>query len=288
MNYISLERTIMEEQLNPDAQLHPEIANQIGVQQEKKLHDVHPSLRAELEPEEEVVEKQASNEEEVVENPTEEPTVDTLSTAQVQETSKDKNWRALREEAARSKELERELQFYRNQPPPKASDDEDLDEYTTKKELRALEQRQRELESRAQKAEQAAAVSRAERRLIEDYPDIRDVVSDANIQRLQDEHPHLYNSVIASSDVYTVGAAAHEMIIAKGIYKKSADTLKSIAASNSSVRNKAKPASASQVAANSGTTPIARANSYMGNSISSEDERKAIWAEMHQAAYGRK
>jgi len=288
----------MEEQLNPNEvpqEMHPDLAFQVGVYQEKKEHDIHPSLQAEIQaqPIEPMVEKQTPEAVEMVENPTtvEEPTVDGVSTVQASP-AKERQWKELKAKALQAErlaeereQLSRELEYYKSQQHKQVSQDEDADDYATNRKFKELEQRQRELEERTRKAEQQSAISRAERQLVEDYPDIREVVSDENIKRLEEEYPHLYKSVIASSDVYTVGAAAHEMIMAKGIYKK---TILPSNNANNAKRNAAKPASASQVAANSGTTPIARANSYMGNSISSEDERKAIWAEMQSSAYGRR
>ena len=94
----------------------------------------------------------------------------------------------------------------------------------------------------------------------------------------------LYNSVVASNDIYTVGAAAHEMIIAKGIYKKPSNALNQIVQSSNIARNQSKPKSASTISPQGGDTPITKASNFMGNSISSDEEKKAIWAEMKQYA----
>ena len=114
--------------------------------------------------------------------------------------------------------MARERDFYRQQA-EKQSRQEPEEDYHTEdekkfsREMEELRQQVSKQEQETQKAKQQAAISRAEQRLAQDYPDIRDVVSDENISRLELEYPHLYNSVIASTDVYTVGSAAYEMII---------------------------------------------------------------------------
>lgn len=274
-------------------QLHPEIAFQVGIQQEKVSYDIHPSLQAEVEASAETKEDVTVDKVETVE----EPVVDkTETTATVAEDPKERDWRAARAKAdearqlAREKEhLERELAFYREQvrnPQPVVAQSDDFRTDTEKELQNQMEQLRQQVarqEKETQQAKQQMAVSRAEQRLAQDYPDIREVVSDDNIKRLEFEYPHLYNSVISSNDVYTVGSAAYEMIMAKGIYKKPVSQTLSSIASNAS-RNLSKPKSASSVSPQAGETPIKQANSFMGNSISSEEERKALYDEMRSYA----
>lgn len=273
-----------------EIELHPEIAQQEGFVQTVQQHEVHPALMAD-EPRvsQQYIEPVAAPEQEVEAAPEQEQPVPV-----VQESPKDRQWRELKasaEQAKREKEqLAREIEIYKDLvAQQKAQEHNHEDDYDTVSErkinerLKAVEARAAQAEKEAQEARRQAAVSRGEQRLLEDYPDIREVVSDANIKRLQDEYPHLYNSVISSNDVYTVGAAAHEMIVAKGIYRKPA-----MQANNSIVnRNLAKPKSASSIAPTSGETPISRAQNFMGASISSEDERRAIWKEMQESAFKR-
>lgn len=283
----------MEDQLHPEAdnRLHPELAFQAGIQQgAQKKYETHPSLVAELEPEEKVEQVEAATEEQSEQEPIQQ---------NVQESTQERDWRAARARAdeakqlAREKEqLEREIAFYRDQAQRNTQVQAQEDDYRTDTE-KQLQRQMEELRSQVSrqeketlKAQQQAAISRAEQRLAQDYPNIREVVSDDNIKRLEYEYPHLYNSVVSSSDVYTVGSAAYEMIIAKGIYKKPANSLSQIA-SNSSSRNQSKPRSASTVSPQVGESPIKQANSFMGNSISSEEERRSLYEEMLKSSRNR-
>jgi hypothetical protein len=83
-----------------------------------------------------------------------------------------------------------------------------------------------------------------------------------------------------------VGSTAYELIIAKGIAARKSN-MNSMQNAQNSNQNRNKPRSASTVAPQAGETPIQRAGNFMGNSISSEDERKALWAEMIGASKNR-
>lgn len=274
-------------------QLHPEIAFQVGIQQETKSFDIHPSLQMELDAAEVVEEHpQESNG-----NAGEEDTVISLQDnprPQQQEVQPEpnRNWRDLRAQADEAKQAKREAEalarerdFYREQAMKQQKAHESVDDYRTDTEkqlsnqMEELRQQIARQQQDTQKAQQQAAIARAEQRLLQDYPDIRDVVNDDNIERLKNEHPNLYNSVIASNDVYSVGSTAYELIIAKGIYARKSNMNSTQNAQNSNI-NRNKPRSASTIAPQSGETPIQRAGSLMGNSMSSEDEKKALWAEM--------
>lgn len=278
-------------------QLHPELARQIGIQQERKTYDVHPSLQIEQEYGQEAAEESVGTTETVVEALPTAPVVQ--ETRAVQEDPRERDWRAVRAKAdeakqvAREKEqLEREIAFYKEQVSRKQYNkpEEDEEDYRTdtEKQLQAEMEELKRLVSQQAKdnhlAKQQAASARAEQRLVQDYPDIREVVSDDNIKRLEFDYPHLYNSVIASSDIYTVGSAAYEMIMAKGIYKKTASNVLNNLSSLNISRNSSKPRSASSVSPQAGETPISKASNFMGNSISSEEERKALYAEMVNAS----
>lgn len=277
-------------------QLHPELAFQAGIPQESKKYDVHPSLQAELEPEPEKPEfipaEQQLSQSEEPEQPEE------VEQPVVQETAKDRDWRAVRAQAERAKQLEREAEalarerdFYREQASkaqPKVEREEE--DYMTDSERRLaremadLKAQIAQQQKETQKAQQQAALSRAEQRLAQDYPDIKEVVSDENVEQLKLLYPHLYNSAVASSDIYTVGSAAYEFIMAKGIHKKPTSVINKLTANQAAARNQAKPKSVSTISPQSGDTPVSRASNFMGNSISSEDERKALYAEMVNAS----
>lgn len=274
-------------------ELMPELAAVSGIEQDNKTYDIHPALQMELgvpqsEPEPDLMETQP------------EPTVEAKSEPEQElpepkpvEDKSQRNWRAMREQAERAKQLEREAaelarerDYYRQLADKKneASQAEYLSatEERLAREMEELRRKIAQQEQETQKAKQQAAMSLAEQRLAQDYPDIKKVVTDENISLLQEQYPHLYNSVIASPDIYTVGSAAYEMIIAKGIYKKPKVVSDAVVQ-----RNTAKPRSSSTVAPQATESPISKAHNFMGNTIASEDERKALYREMVQAAGNR-
>lgn len=292
-----------------DTQLHPELAYQAGIPQEKKIYDVHPSLQMELDAPQEPVADNLSTAEEAtednlstVENSAQDASARTAQAQAVQESPKDRDWRAVRAQADEARQIKRESEviarerdFYREQAlnAAKSKKESTEEDYRTDYEkhlyeqVEELKQRTERQEKEAQKARQEAATARAEQKLIKDYPDVYEVVSDDNVERLKHEYPHLYNSAIASSDVYSVGSAAYEFIVAKGIYKKPESVLNQLSQTNVA-RNQSKPKSVSTIAPqSSGDTPIKQASNFMGNSISSEAERKALYEEMVNSSRNR-
>lgn len=271
-------------------EMMPELAAVSGIEQDTKTYDIHPALQMELgAPQEPVVEEQEQPEP-AVEVQQQEPEPEEPKPV---EDKTQRNWRAVREQAERAKQLEREAaelarerDYYRQlaEEKKKAAETEYLSstEERLAREMEELRRKIAQQEQETQKAKQQAAMSLAEQRLAQDYPDIKKVVTDENISLLQEQYPHLYNSVIASNDIYTVGSAAYEMIIAKGIYKKPKAVSDAVVQ-----RNTAKPRSASSIAPQATESPISKAHNFMGNSIASEEERKALYREMVQAAGGR-
>lgn len=265
-----------------DNQLHPELAFQAGIPQENKQYDLHPSLQMEVLPEPEV---QAAPEPEPVPEVHPEPEV---------ETPKERDWRAVRAKADEAKQLarekeavERERDFYREQalksqhrqPEP----EEDYRTDTEKRLAREMDELKRQVAEQGKQtleAQRKAATWKAESELLRDYPDMKKVLSDENVKRLEYEYPHLYNAAISTPDVYTTGSAAYEFIIAKGIYKKETNALNQIVHSNTAQRNANKPRSASTVNPQASDSPIKQANAFMNNRASTDEENKAIYAEM--------
>ena len=282
-------------------QLHPELAFQAGIQQvPQKQYETHPSLIAEVEAEPQVA-QEAQPEQEQTDPTVPEPVQSIDIVEEKRHNDKETNLRELRAQAQRTKQIEREAKeredalarerdFYREQAmrtQKQQEADEDYRTETEKQLSRQMEELKQQMARQAQETEKAkrqAAVTQAEHRLLQDYPDMREVVTNENIQRLETEYPALYNSVIASNDVYSVGAAAYELIVGKGIAQKKTP-LSHLAQSSNPNRNK--PRSVSTIAPQTGETPIQRAGNFMGNSISSEEERKALYAEMINASRNR-
>lgn len=277
-----------------DIEVHPALQETVVEERPAARYEVHPSLQAELEvadPEKQTEVAQIDPEKEADHEHEEE--------APVPEEPKQRQWRETRAKADEAKRLayerealERERDFYRQQAlqaqAPKSQEEEYLTD-TEKKLKREMDELKSHIARQSKESEEArrkAAISQAEYQLSKDYPDIKTVVSDENVQRLQEEYPHLYKAAVASSDIYEVGSAAYEFIMAKGIYKKPKTPLNQIV--DSATRNQGKPRSVSTVSPQQGDTPIQKVASYMSNTISSDDEKKALWAEMVASSTNRR
>jgi hypothetical protein len=295
-------------QLYPDA-VYPDKINASQnqapeVNDGSKKFSVHPFLSSEFTPtnqvtsSEDVIEQQTST---AKSSDTEEPSLESHQEHNVEQQLEEevpnnkeqesKDWyqiRAKSEEAKQAKReaeaLARERDFYREQALKSQRQPEVQEDYRTDTE-KHLYQQMEELRNQiartsqeTEKAKRQAAIAYAEQRLIQDYPDIKQVVSEENIHKLEIEYPHLYRAVISSNDVYEVGSAAYELICAKGIAQPKKNTLQKIA--QTSNPNKDRPRSASTISPQSGPTPLHKAGTSMGNSISSDEEKKALWQEM--------
>lgn len=275
-------------------QLHPELASQIGMEQQNKKYDVHPSLIIEQEvaPEQPPIEQQVQDPEEPVAVPVVEQQVQPAPA----ETPQDRDWRAMRQRAeearqlAREKEaLERERDFYRQQALKQTTQPQQDDFRTdTEKQLaHEMEQLRAQVAQQAREtaeAQRRAATWRAEADLAREYNDFSKVVSKENVDRLEREYPHLFAAATSTSDVYAAGSAAYELIKAKGIYKDQGQSLRQMAQSDTIARNLSKPRSSSSIYPQAGESPIKQANVYQSNTISTDDERKALYAEMLAAS----
>jgi hypothetical protein len=257
----------------------------------KKQFDVHPMLQREIIPEEDIQETIISTKTEENNNGISSVEKEqTESSVQENKNTESKNWREVRAQAEEAKQyrrevesLERERDFYRQQALQKNKENiqEDYRTDTEKHLYQQMEELKQQLARNTEETEKAkkqASIAHAEQRLQQEYPDIKEVLSEDNVHRLEIEYPHLYKTVTASNDLYSVGAAAYELIVAKGIHSPKKNNIQQLVQSNNP--NKNRPRSASTIAPQSGETPIHRAGNFMGNSISSEEERKALWKEM--------
>lgn len=277
-------------------QLHPNLVTEALPSQSQKNFSIHPGLQAEMEPE---VEQQEHVEEQIQAQPEEpEAIVEASEPERPANDAKSRQWRELRAQADEAKQMKREAEamarerdFYREQALKQQKPQEVEEDYRTDtekslyREMQELKQQVARHAKDTEAAKRQASIASAETRLLQDYPDIKEIVTNENIQLLEQTYPNLYNAVIASSDVYSVGSTAYELIIAKGIAQKSSKNLPSYAQNTNPNRNK--PRSASTVAPQAGETPIQRAGSFMGNSESTDDERKALYQEMINSSRNR-
>lgn len=143
--------------------------------------------------------------------PQEEP-----SEQQSEEPSSERNWKALRDS---KRQLESEVEELRQQmqrlssPKEEAEPelgDDDLVEY------RQLKKLKKEITDHLQ---QSKAQTDADR-LKSKFPDIEEVVSRENLEKLKQTEPELYASVVSAPDFYSRGVSAYKTLTAMGIVKK--------------------------------------------------------------------
>ena len=208
--------------------------------------------------------------------PTEQEQVAEKPQQNVMPDQKEVNMRILRERAEtaerRSLELERMVQMnmsQQNQNNNKMqladNDDDDFDmgddTYVEgkhlKKYVKNLKQELKNTKRQFEEYNQQNAITNAEMRLKNQFNDFESVVSKENLERLQQQKPALYRTILANTDIYDKGYTAYELIKNSGIL---ADHYQNL--DKKVEENRVKPRSAANAAPQSGDTPLARVGDY--------------------------
>lgn len=139
------------------------------------------------------------------------------------------------------------------------------------KQLKTLIKKQRDLEKKLQSYQQVSSAASAEAQLKATYPDINKVLSQDNIEMLNEMYPSLARSIASEQDVYTKGEAAYTAIKNMGIYKQDTYTRDKQKAQ----QNAAKPRPLVSGTAQQGESPLTQANAFaQGESLESIFERE--------------
>jgi hypothetical protein len=194
------------------------------------------------------------------------------STQPSQETQKESNMRILRERAEaaerRSQDLERMIQMNMNQQQTTklqlVDDDDDLDlnddSYIEGKQfkryVKSLKQQLKNTKKEFEEFNQKNALAQAEIRLKTQFNDFDSIVSKDNLDKLAQQKPALYRSIMANQDIYDRGYLAYELIKGNGMANDYAQIDKKID------DNKARPRSVANANSQSGDTPLARVGDY--------------------------
>lgn len=182
------------------------------------------------------------------------------------------NFRLIRERAEaaerRAQELERLIQANmapQQQPQKPLEEDDDLgisdDSYVEAKQLKkyvkSIKQELKETKQKFEEYHKKNSLDQAEVRLKSQFTDFDAVVTQENLEKLAATKPALYRSIMANSDIYDRGYTAYELLKNSGMsdknYERQDKRLED---------NKAKPRSASNVAPQSGDTPLTRVGDY--------------------------
>lgn len=181
---------------------------------------------------------------------------------------KEENWKLLRqskEKLQRELDEARELLAQRQAAIKPKEDEVDLSEFgikeddlaegrhllSIKKELAALKKAREEDSKRL-------AMSTAEMRIKNDFPDFEKVVSYENQKKLREIDPDVADAILATGDVYKAHAMAYKMIKLLNIHRDTtydADKLKA-------QQNLAKPKSLNSIAPQKTDSPLSHANAF--------------------------
>ena len=216
----------------------------------------------------------------------EETTVEQVQEAP-KESQAEKNFKALREEKARSdrerEQIQRERDYYANiamqqqrqQPPaePEPSDSDIVEYGHVKKTIKALKDEIIAIKQESQ-------VGLIETQLKTKYSDFESVVSKANLERLQEEYPDIYKTIYSSQDLYAKGSTAYQLI-KKFVAEPGAAPLPT-AEQKQLQKNVAKPRSLNTVNTSQPETPLDRARLYSEGLT--EDMKAQIYEHMQKYA----
>ncbi len=212
-----------------------------------------------------------------------------------QESPKDTSMRILRERAEaaerRSLELERMVQMNMSQQSQNNNkmqvvddeDDFDLNDDTyiegkhLKKYVKSLKQELKNTKKQFEEYNQQNSMHQAEMRLKTQFNDFESVVSKENLERLQQQKPALYRTILANSDIYDKGYVAYELIKNSGILTDHYQEL-----DKRVEENRSKPRSAANASPQSSETPLARVGDY-DRRILTEDRKDQLRRQVEEA-----
>ena len=206
-----------------------------------------------------------------------------------QDNEREKNLRVLRERAEKAERRAQDLEeFYKSQmasstkqkieiEPDDSSFDDDVyvEGKHLKKSTAALKRQIEETKKEFNAYKEQADKNLAEQRIRAEYPDFYDVVNEQTLQKLQDNFPEEFESIMGNKDVYKRYKMTRNIISRYGLGENFNDTENRIQA------NSMKPRSASSVPAQTASTPLTNVSDYERRVLT--PERKAqIVAQMER------
>ncbi len=199
-----------------------------------------------------------------------------------QETAPAKSFRELREQKdraeARAYELEQMLR-QREQPQQQPEEDDFQmgdDDLVAGKNFTKYVKRIKELEKKLDTVQKYSASNSAEAKLLANYPDAKEVLSNENLSLLAKEHPDLAHAIDSTQDFYSKAASAYKLIKQFGIYRKD----EYVEDKERAQKNLAKPRPSVSVQPQQGDSPLSKANAF-ANGLTPELQ-KQLWKEMNQ------
>lgn len=187
--------------------------------------------------------------------------------AQKAERERDEMARRLQQlEASHTHEPEEDLEFSLG-----------ADELAEGKHLTKVDKKIKKMQQELQQYKALAEQNSIEVQLKRKHADFDEVVSAANIEKLREEEPEIFDTITASNDLYKKGLTAYKMIKKLGIGER--DEYK--AEREVAEKNLAKPRPLVSGASQRGNTPLSQANAF-ANGLTKE-LKEQLWKEMQEA-----
>lgn len=208
-----------------------------------------------------------------------------IEVEQQKESSKEMNFRLLREKAER---LERERDeavrtreemaaYYtkalKPEPVAEVQSDEDDDDFVDRRSVKKmLNDQKREYEERLHNYERQTTNDRAEREILSNYPDYRSIVNDTTIKKLMTDDPELAASIASNPNFKTKAIATYNAIKKIGYHNTEEPD---------SYTTSQKPRSSASINAQGGGNPLMRSNPFAEGLT--PELSKALLKEMKEA-----
>lgn len=207
---------------------------------------------------------------------------------QPQQPQDHKNFRSLRERAERLERernaaMDRLAQLEAQQKSREQSDDDipDIsindDDIVEGKHLSAVSKQIKMLQKQLAEQKKQSAFAIAEAKMKASFPDIDKVLSEENIQKLNEMAPELAYSLSTNPDPYSKAAAAYSAVKKFGIYTEDVFEQDRLVAQ----RNAVKPRPLASVSPQQGDSPLSRANAF-ANGLT-DTLKHELWREMQES-----
>ena len=208
------------------------------------------------------------------------------------ESQKEVNMRLLRERAEhaerRAMELERMIAQKQQAPVSEPQEEElDISDDTyiegkhLKKYVKSLKQELKNTKKEFEEFSQRSSLANAEIRLKSQFVDFDNVVNLQNLEKLSQQKPALYRSIMANQDIYDRGYTAYEMIKNTGIIEETYPSQ-----DKKLEENRSKPRSVATVSPQQGETPLSHVGEY-DRRVLTEERKDQLRRQVQEAKRNR-
>jgi hypothetical protein len=191
------------------------------------------------------------------------------------------NFKSIRDRAERA---EAELRAYKEQQRHQAPQEENLDinieedALAEGKHLNKVQKKLKAMENQLKQYQQQSHLTNVRSMLKDQFPDFDKVLTQDNLDRLNETEPEIAYSLNSTQDPYTAGVSAYKMIKKMGIYEDKGSYNPNI---QTVQKNAAKPRPVASLKLQGGDSPLTHANAF-ANGLT-PDLQKNLYKEMQDA-----